>query len=899
MEEQENEEKDLGQEVVEMGQKKIKQAVKDAERKVQNAAKEKAKELAKKAFFSIIVPNLPYILIFSCIIGGVGIFFSSSSYTVKNEVSKVGKIINESAETLIEVKENGIYAPSKETVMKQIEEQLENIGINKKDLELGNDEQAKEYLYKFLKTSLEVQLPYIENQPNSESALQGIVRIKRRSQDANSVQDLIYTTHEKLEELIENNDISAVNYFALDENLQLCIAKYTTTTITSQTGITSITKTVTNTVSEVKIPYRTMISQYSIPFEFLITLQQISLNAEYVSAVADLVKEQSVIEFTIFDSTDIITTTNIYTYDLNKKWLEVEWNDMLQIEKKDETQTTTKPEINLITKPGTISSRSKVPLEDSGGTKKEEENSMITYVESGSSDPKTEIVTTINEINSVTANVTKANVWVITQNVEYTQNTSTEYPLGESGITTEIADEAEPATPSQVGETVEWKTNQKENVYEVLKKSEWQMNGEANIQIDANKFLGLWRNSTGSYVNGADYVEKPTGQLVKYNIPNSTRVESPVANIINSEELLNQLLENMETTQNHAQLMKYLIHLYKTGEKLTIDLSIYNVNEFTGALYGSSTVKEYIHYFEGTPKQTQDGKYIVFDDGKENLTVGWGIYIKAQANRFAARGIDVSTLKLGSTIDKTIVDSIEDEIIEEYRNYVIETTQGLGLEEYQIDALTSRVYNCGESGGMSGFVQAYTKYGNTQELYDNLLNKPVTSKGEYMPGLEKRRKAEWELFNTGYYVNTGTYYSATSASSSLILQKAKECHDYLRINGYRYKQVGISIPIKNGKTVDCSSYVSWVLYEAGFTEFRGHQKTSSYFAANPMNWEKISKENLQAGDILVYEGHVQIYAGDGKYYNCGSNNSIQTEAPSVYGVSINKSSFLFGLRASR
>lgn len=179
---------------------------------------------------------------------------------------------------------------------------------------------------------------------------------------------------------------------------------------------------------------------------------------------------------------------------------------------------------------------------------------------------------------------------------------------------------------------------------------------------------------------------------------------------------------------------------------------------------------------------------------------------------------------------------------------------------------------------MSGFVQAYNKYGNTNELYTNLLSKPVTSNGKYYAGLERRRKEEWALFHEGYYANTGKYYSEMNKSASAIVEKAKQCHDYLRVNGYRYAQVGVNIPIKgSGRTIDCSSYVSWVLYEAGFTEFAGDQKTSSWFAQNPMNWEKVSRNNLQAGDIMVFTGHVQIYAGDGKYFNCGGNDSIRVK----------------------
>jgi len=906
MEEQENEEQDLGQELVEEGKKQIEQTAKDAGRQIAKEAGKATAKLAKEAFIKVILPNLPYILIAATIIGGLTLL-GGAIYTSKNEVTKIGKTVSDSVQSLIEIGENGPVAPSKEDVIKQIDEELANIGIHDKlSLGLGTDSQAEDYLYKFLKAALSTQLPYIETQSNSEEALQGIVRIKRRSQDASNIQDLTFITHEKLEELIEKNDTSAVNYFSLDETLQLCIAKYTKTTVTSPTGET----TVTNIVSEVKIPYRTMISQYGIPFEFLITLQQISLNPEYVSAVADLAKEQGIIELTIFDSTEVITTEYTYEYDLNSKWIEeviVEDNaseEGIEGDSEGSSDGGSGAEI-IIQKPGvTITTRSKASVLDDNADASTDSDSESTpkveYQTRTSTDSKTETTITVNEINSIVANVTKANVWVITQKAEYTQNLSTEYPIGEEGIITEIDDETEPATPSQVNQTVQWKTNQIETTMETLEKTEWKMSGESSIDIDANKFLGLWRNSTGSYVEGADYLAEPLGKLVKYKMPGSFTKESPIGNIVNAKLMLYQLLENYETTQNHAQLMRYLIHLYETGEELEIDLSIYKVNEFNGALYGSTTVKEFIHYFEGTPKQTQDGKYVVFDDGAGNLTVGWGVYINAHPARFAARGINISTLKVGSTIDKTIVDSIEDEIIEEYRSYVIDITQGLGLEEYQIDALTSRAFNCGKSGGMSGFVQAYNQYGNTEQLYANLLNKPVTSKGQYMPGLEKRRKAEWDLFNRGYYINTGSYYSPVSANSSLIVQKAKECHDYLRINGYRYAQAGVNIPISpNVKTIDCSSFVSWVLYEAGFSQFAGYQKTSSYFAKNPMNWEKIAKENLQAGDILVYTGHVQIYAGDGKYYNCGGDKSIQNEAPSVYATSINDSTFLFGLRATK
>lgn len=916
MEEQENQEKqeqDLGQEIVEAGKKQVEQAAKDAAKKAAKEAGKAAGKAAKQAITKAILPILPYILI-AVVVIIVGVIIAGGLFAVFDKIKEIGQNAFGEIAGIMKIGDNGPVAPSVSEILDTIDKRLEENGLDKANLYLGNENQANAYLYKFMSASLSTQLPYIKdstaetirdialyinpitgpaaflyNYWEKETDVQGIVKIKRNT--AGKTKDLDYKKYEDFSKLIEENNNKALEYFSIDDSWQLCVAKYTKTTVEGSEG-----KTTTYSIDEVKIPYQTMISQYSIPFEFFIVLQQITQNPEYVSAVADLISDQGEIELTIFDSTEIITTEYTYEYDLNKIWVEekpVEQpyepisNETNTIDTSTETigggirtviqsavdlqeQTTQDPELN---------NNNTISQETTTETKLETKTSV--------DEDQKETTTTVNEINSITAQVTKANVWVIAQEASYAESSSIEYPLGEDGLTTEIEDEKKPETPTQTNDTKEWKTNQIETTKETVEKYGCQI-GESNVEIDADSFLRLWKNALG--------VE------VKYRIPSSIRYESPIQKIYSAEEMLYSLLENSESTQTHAQLMRYLIHLYKTGKELDIDLSIFNTNEFTGIYYyGSSTAKEFIHYFEGTPKQTQDGQYVVFDDGAGNLTVGWGIAIDYNKARFAARGVNASTLKVGSTVDKTIVDSIEDEIIEEIRNYVIDVTQGLNLEEYQIDALVSRCYNCGTNGGMSGFVKAYTQYGNTEELYTNLLNKPVTSNGKYLAGLETRRKAEWNLFNSGYYINTNSYYSPASANSSLIVQKAKECHDYLRLNGYKYVQAGVNIPISSSvKTIDCSSYVSWVLYEAGFKEFAGYQKTSSYFLKNPMNWEKITSiDKLQPGDILVYTGHVQIYAGDGKYYNCGGDKSIQHEAPSAYGTKITDSTFQFGLRPTQ
>ena len=128
-------------------------------------------------------------------------------------------------------------------------------------------------------------------------------------------------------------------------------------------------------------------------------------------------------------------------------------------------------------------------------------------------------------------------------------------------------------------------------------------------------------------------------------------------------------------------------------------------------------------------------------------------------------------------------------------------------------------------------------------------------------------------------------YAAAGVSQSLnfngdFLQVARTCHKYFEDNKFTYSDSGSSIPYPNGTTyTDCSAYVTWVLYEYGYTELGGHQKVSSWYS-NQENWkaygwQKINIDDIQAGDIVSMDGHVEIYAGDKYVLNCGSPEAIQ------------------------
>ncbi len=138
--------------------------------------------------------------------------------------------------------------------------------------------------------------------------------------------------------------------------------------------------------------------------------------------------------------------------------------------------------------------------------------------------------------------------------------------------------------------------------------------------------------------------------------------------------------------------------------------------------------------------------------------------------------------------------------------------------------------------------------------------------------------------------------TATASASGSFLQTARACHDYIRTAGFHYSK-GVAIPLdgNSSKRVDCSSFVSWVIYKYTNGRF-SEAKDSNWFLgvakalANgetpqmpelTSNWQVITDmSQLQPGDIMCYSGHVMIYAGvsiDGKpmAYNAGDNKFIQ------------------------
>lgn len=156
--------------------------------------------------------------------------------------------------------------------------------------------------------------------------------------------------------------------------------------------------------------------------------------------------------------------------------------------------------------------------------------------------------------------------------------------------------------------------------------------------------------------------------------------------------------------------------------------------------------------FEGSTGTDPSGTmYLVKDVGDGKRTVGPGVTLDAQRDKFASRGINVDDYQNGSYISKELVDSIKLQVLEEAASSIQTTLSnaGLTLENEKIEALVVFKYNV---GNIKGFVDSYKQYGDTDLLFDNYFAKHVHVNGEYWPGLMKRRQKEWELFHNHVYV---------------------------------------------------------------------------------------------------------------------------------------------------
>ena len=148
--------------------------------------------------------------------------------------------------------------------------------------------------------------------------------------------------------------------------------------------------------------------------------------------------------------------------------------------------------------------------------------------------------------------------------------------------------------------------------------------------------------------------------------------------------------------------------------------------------------------------------------------------------------------------------------------------------------------------------------------------------------------------STSRQVDPRASYQPGMLKGDTFLQTARNVWERIVLGNqhFVYHQ-GNSVPVKNN-LCDCSTYVSWVIYEYGYSDWAGHQRTTyNLYNTNyqkKYGWEEhyySGRTNLtslvQPGDIIVRRnsagGHTDIIAsvsgGNIRAYDCGSSTWVK------------------------
>lgn len=416
------------------------------------------------------------------------------------------------------------------------------------------------------------------------------------------------------------------------------------------------------------------------------------------------------------------------------------------------------------------------------------------------------------------------------------------------------------------------------------------------------------------------------------------------------------ILAQDEKTVNMIDLTKYLYNKAKeqknniqsSDEKYSFD--VYKYNDLYN-IYGSAGIlEEFIKALENNPLRLYMSNHVSIDEGEifDYITTedepsykmltneydgrGFGFNIFHRLNEtdwntggtyedrivehYDDLGVDIkSYVNMDQTLETSTVDQVMRKEIEKWRDIVEESIEkkGLELEDYQIDALTVIAYEYGWSDEYaSNFANAYQNYylADNKKAFRKNFELPMlevkpfdvdTSGRDLTEEEEKqnlRNSLTWELFDTGKYktpegeiLDPDSFHGGNgeflNVAYEIWLQICKEFTAY----------GGSSIPAP-GPQIDCSGYVSWVLYQYGVVtgnndlvqEFQGWQHTTE--TLKTVDWERLGfevipvaagedvREILQPGDILDRSvgdganGHTQIIVEvkDGVVYtyDCGA-----------------------------
>lgn len=420
------------------------------------------------------------------------------------------------------------------------------------------------------------------------------------------------------------------------------------------------------------------------------------------------------------------------------------------------------------------------------------------------------------------------------------------------------------------------------------------------------------------------------------------------------------LLAQNERTVNMIDLTKYLYNQAKAYEQNkesseSYNFDVYKRNDLYSIYSSSSILEEFIKAIENNPLRLYMSNHASIDEGEiekyittnadepkykiltnEENGKGFGFNIFHRLNEtdwntggsydqrivehYKELGIKIKEDKYNNEdalLETSTVDQVMRKEIQKWKDLIEEEMKRIGIDlpDNRIDALTIIAYKYGWSKqDTENFQRAYQTYyvAEKETEFQKQFSiaqgtiKPfyILPNAEAISEKEKKERLKtqliWNLFDQGEYKTPEGEVldpdSFNSIGSGELLGVAEECWKKVCEANPNYGGAQ-RIPWDGSQpNIDCSAYISWVLYEYGkatgddalVKEFEGGQHDTS--ALLTVNWESLGFEVisisqgqnimdlLQPGDIIVRRGGgthhtnitVEIKNGKVYSYDCGN-----------------------------
>ena len=439
----------------------------------------------------------------------------------------------------------------------------------------------------------------------------------------------------------------------------------------------------------------------------------------------------------------------------------------------------------------------------------------------------------------------------------------------------------------------------------------------SDTDIDKSNITpGAGTNSIAAYNTGGVYTEAGTFERV-FNMHYKAR-----KNILSVEEWLFEALENNQDTAGMVDLTKYL--LYKaTGISFGITEFDYEAYGMQGIGVGGATLsitsttftrEQFVQLTQSYSGALSKGSRTA--TFRENAGIIYDVCVKNHINPVlcAAQGWkeqnwdDPNTSPFnfwgiavynGQNYGKSW-GSME-QAVQGYCDQINSQLNGKMKSTYQARAQQFAPVNNKFVGDMSNIYDVFSAYAYIGD--GHTLKEQADYAANYVDSLIK---CATQIYGEGALTGGNSTGGEFVAVAERLWKKI--------CNG-NYSYGGSSIPC-TGSTVDCSSYVSWVLYEYGYTEFRGGQHCTQDFKntnwSAKYGWTEINVgagqnpyNSIEPGDIFVRDpgnnkGHVTLVVrkenGSIYCFDCGSSDNWRNN-PS--GEALNKSYMLTDSRPGK